>query len=84
MTCSVVLQHLMALCNGSLIVDSIVVASMSRVDKAVKFIQPVDGKMAPQLNLAAVFSLVDLNALNKSDIVLEDQCHTRSEVHPTR
>ena len=42
------------------------------VDKAVKFIQPVDVKMAPQLNLAAVFSLVDLNALNKSDIVLED------------
>ena len=54
------------------------------VDKAVKFIQPVDVKMAPQLNLAAVFSLVDLNALNKSDIVLEDQCHTRSEIHPTR
>ena len=74
MTCSVVLQHLMALCNGPLIVDSIVVGQHEPTDKAVKFIQTVDVKMAPQLNLAT-FLLVDLNA--------EILCQRKSEVQPT-
>ena len=50
-------QHLMALCNGALIVDSIVAGQHGRPsDKAVKFIQPVDVKMAPRLNFGTLKS----------------------------
>ena len=64
---SVVLQHFVALCNGSLIVDSIVLGQHEPTDKAVKFIQPVSNSwfFLSDLNVTPAFSSMDLKNLKQ-------------------